>query len=387
MKFNCQKGMKAPAHRAWPDYSPPRLQYMFPVMAHLFQPLRLRSLELANRIAVSPMCQYSCIDGLANEWHLVHLGGRAVGKAALVMAEATAVTPEGRISPKDLGIWSDEHIEPLERAFSFVAQQGSVPGIQLAHAGRKASTSEPWKGGRPLSPEESGWTPIFAPSAIAFNEGFQVPNALTAAQIAGIAEAFANAAKRAEAAGAKVVEIHSAHGYLLHSFLSPLSNHRHDEYGGSFENRTRALREVITAVRKIWPEQYPLFVRISASDWVDGGWTVEDSVALAKILKSSGVDVVDCSSGGAVPYAKIPMEPGYQVPFAQRIRAEAGIATGAVGMITDPAQADQIIRTGQADLVFLARQLLREPYWPLHAARVLGHDIQWPSQYERAKIK
>ena len=360
---------------------------MFPVMAHLFQPLRLRSLELANRIAVSPMCQYSCIDGLANEWHLVHLGGRAVGKAALVMAEATAVTPEGRISPKDLGIWSDAHIEPLERAFSFVAQQGSVPGIQLAHAGRKASTSEPWKGGRPLSPEEGGWTPIFAPSAIAFNEGFQVPHALTAAQIAGIAEAFANAAKRAEAAGAKVVEIHSAHGYLLHSFLSPLSNHRQDEYGGSFEDRTRALREVITAVRKVWPEQYPLFVRISASDWVDGGWTVEDSVALAKILKSSGVDVVDCSSGGAVPYAKIPMEPGYQVPFAQRIRGEAEIATGAVGMITDPAQADQIIRNGQADLVFLARQLLREPYWPLHAARVLGHDIQWPSQYERAKIK
>ncbi|HEV3042160.1 MAG TPA: NADH:flavin oxidoreductase/NADH oxidase [Candidatus Angelobacter sp.] len=356
-------------------------------MTHLFQPLRLRNLELANRIAVSPMCQYSCIDGFANEWHLVHLGSRAVGKAALVMAEATAVTPEARISPKDLGIWSDAHIEPLQRAFSFIGQQGSVPGIQLAHAGRKASTSEPWKGGRPLSLEEGGWTPIFAPSPIAFNEGYQVPQALSVAHIAGIAEAFAIAAKRAEAAGAKVVEIHAAHGYLLHSFLSPLSNHRQDEYGGSFENRTRALREVITSVRKVWPEQYPLFVRISASDWVDGGWTVEDSVALAKILKSLGVDVVDCSSGGVVPHAKIPIGPGYQVPFAQRIRGETTIATGAVGMITDPAQADQIIRTGQADLVFLARQLLREPYWPLDAARVLGHDIQWPPQYERAKLK
>ena len=341
-------------------------------MAHLFQPLRLRNVELANRIAVSPMCQYSCIDGLANEWHLVHLGGRAVGKAALVMAEATAVMAEGRISPKDLGIWSDAHIEPLQRVFSFVAGHGAVPGIQLAHAGRKASTSEPWKGGRPVSPEEGGWTPIFAPSAIAFNEGFQAPQAMTVAEIAGVVQAFATAAQRSEAAGAKVIEIHSAHGYLLHSFLSPLTNHRDDEYGGTFENRTRALREVVAAIRKVWPEQYPLFVRISASDWMEGGWMVEDSVALAKALKSLGVDVVDCSSGGAVPQAKIPLGPGYQVAFAQRIRCGAAIATGAVGMITDPAQADQIIRTGQADLVFLARQLLREPYWPLHAARALG---------------
>ena len=356
-------------------------------MAHLFEPLRLRNLEFANRIAVSPMCQYSCNEGFANEWHLVHLGSRAVGRAGLVMAEATAVTSESRISPKDLGIWSDAHVEPLQRVFSFIASHGSIPGIQLAHAGRKASTSEPWKGSHPVSPEQGGWTPIFAPSAIAFNDGFQVPQALTVAQITAISQAFARAAQRAEAAGAKVIEIHAAHGYLLHSFLSPLSNHRNDEYGGTFENRTRALREVVASVRKVWPEQYPLFVRISASDWAEGGWTLEDSVALAKILKSLEVDIVDCSSGGAVPHAKIPVGPGYQVPFAQRIRCEAGMPTGAVGMITDPAQADQIIRTGQADIVFLARQMLREPYWPLHAARVLGQEIQWPPQYERAKLK
>ncbi len=356
-------------------------------MAHLFQPLRLRDIEFANRIVVSPMCQYSCIDGFANEWHLVHLGSRAVGRAGAVLAEATAVTPEGRISPKDLGIWSDAHIGPLHRAFSFITSQGSVPGIQLAHAGRKASTSEPWKGSNPLSPEEGGWTPIFAPSAAAFNDGFQVPQALTVSQIAEIATAFAEAARRAETAGAKVIEIHSAHGYLLHSFLSPLSNHRQDEYGGTFENRSRALREVVVAVRKVWPDRYPLFVRISASDWMEGGWTVEDSIAVAKVLKLLGVDVVDCSSGGVVPHARIPLGPGYQVAFAQRLRSDAAIATGAVGMITDPAQADQIIRTEQADLVFLARQLLREPYWPLHAARALGHEIQWPPQYDRARLK
>jgi 2,4-dienoyl-CoA reductase-like NADH-dependent reductase (Old Yellow Enzyme family) len=333
------------------------------------------------------MCQYSCSEGLANEWHLVHLGSRAVGRAGLVMAEATAVTPEARISPKDLGIWSDAHIEPLQRVFSFIAREGSVAGIQLAHAGRKASTSEPWKGSRPVGPEDGGWGPIFAPSAIAFNDGFQVPHALTLEQIAAVTQAFVSAAQRAEAAGAKVIEIHSAHGYLLHSFLSPLSNHRNDEYGGTFESRTRILREVVTSTRKVWPEQYPLFVRISASDWIEGGWTVEDSVALAKVLKTLGVDVVDCSSGGAVSHAKIPVGPGYQVPFAQQIRREAGMPTGAVGMITDPAQADHIVRTGQADLVFLARQLLREPYWPLHAARALGQEIQWPPQYERAKLK
>ena len=356
-------------------------------MAYLFQPLRLRDIEFANRIVVSPMCQYSCIDGFANEWHMVHLGSRAVGRAGAVLAEATAITPEGRISPKDLGIWSDAHIEPLHRAFSFITSQGSVPGIQLAHAGRKASTSEPWKGGKPLGPEEGGWIPILAPSAVAFNDSFQVPQALTVALIAGIVKAFAEAARRAEAAGAKVIEIHSAHGYLLHSFLSPLSNHRQDEYGGTFENRTRALREVVVAVRKAWPERYPLFLRISASDWIEGGWTVEDCVALAKAVKPLGVDVVDCSSGGVVPHARIPLGPGYQVSFAQRLRSDAAIATGAVGMITDPAQADQIIRMEQADLVFLARQLLREPYWPLQAARALGHEIQWPPQYDRARPK
>ncbi|HLJ30608.1 MAG TPA: NADH:flavin oxidoreductase/NADH oxidase [Candidatus Angelobacter sp.] len=356
-------------------------------MAHLFEPLRLRDVEFSSRIFVSPMCQYSCEDGLATEWHLVHLGSRAVGRAAMVMAEATAVTPEARISPKDLGIWSDAHIAPLERTFSFIEQQGAVPGIQLAHAGRKASTSEPWKGGLPLSVADGGWTPIYAPSALAFAENYQVPQALTVPQIAALVVAFADAARRAHAAGAKLVEIHSAHGYLLHSFLSPLSNHRTDEYGGVFENRIRALREVVEAVRKVWPERYPLSVRISCTDWMQGGWTIEDSVALATVLKRLGVDVVDCSSGGAVPGAKIPLGPGYQVPFAERIRREAGLPTIAVGMITEPVQADHIIRTGQADAVMLARQLLRQPYWPLHAAHVLAHEITWPLQYERAKLK
>jgi 2,4-dienoyl-CoA reductase-like NADH-dependent reductase (Old Yellow Enzyme family) len=356
-------------------------------MSHLFAPLRLRDVEFHNRIFVSPMCQYSCENGLANEWHLVHLGTRAVGKAALVVAEATAVTPEARISARDLGIWSDAHAEALKPIFAFIERQGSVPGIQLAHAGRKASTSEPWKGGRPVSTSDGGWTPIYAPSAIPFADGYQTPQSLTTQQIAGVVNAFAQAAGRAEMAGAKLVEIHSAHGYLLHSFLSPLSNHRNDEYGGSFENRTRALREVITAVRRVWPERYPLSVRLSCTDWAEGGWTIEDSVALAKVLRGLGVDVIDCSSGGGVPGVRIPLGAGYQVPFAQRIRLEAGIPTIAVGMITDPAQADHIIRTGQADAVMLARQFLRQPYWPLQAAQVLGHDLAWPVQYERAKPK
>ena len=355
-------------------------------MSHLFEPLRLRSVELAHRILVSPMCQYSCHDGFAQDWHFVHLGSRAVGRAAAVLAEATAVTPEGRISPADLGLWKDAQIEPLHRAFSFIAQQGSVPGIQLAHAGRKASTREPWNGGTPLSLEEGGWTPIFAPSAIAFADGYQTPSALSTAEIASIVGAFADAARRAESAGAQLVEIHAAHGYLLHSFLSPLSNHRDDQYGGTFANRTRILCEVVTGVRKVWPEKYPLFVRISATDWVEGGWTLDDSVALARLLQPLGVDLIDCSSGGNVAGVKIPVAPGYQVSFAERIRRETGIATGAVGMITEPEQADQIIRGGQADVVFLARQFLRDPYWPLIAARVLGHEIKWPVQYERAKI-
>ena len=356
-------------------------------MSHLFEPLRFRDIEFCNRIFVSPMCQYSCENGFANDWHFVHLATRAVGRAALVMAEATAVTADSRISPKDLGIWSDAHIEPLRRIFAFIEQQNVVPGIQLAHAGRKASTSEPWKGGHPLSPGEGGWTPIYAPSAIPFAGGYQTPHAMTVSQIALVVDAFAKAAGRALAAGAKLVEIHSAHGYLLHSFLSPLSNRRSDQYGGSFENRIRILCDVITAVRKVWPERYPLSVRISCTDWVDGGWSIQEAVALARMLKGVGADLIDCSSGGILPGIKIPLGPGYQVPFAERIRREAEISTIAVGMITEPAQADHIIRTGQADAVMLARQFLRQPYWPLHAAHVLGHDIKWPAQYERARPK
>ena len=356
-------------------------------MAHLFDPLKLRGVEFANRIVVSPMCQYSCKDGLATDWHFVHLGSRAVGRAAAVIAEATAVTADSRISPADLGLWSDAHIEPLRRVFSFVAQQGSVPGIQLAHAGRKASTNEPWNGGKPIFPAEGGWTPIFAPSALAFAEGYQVPQALSDAEIAAIVEAFAAAARRAQAAGARLIELHAAHGYLLHSFLSPLSNQRTDQYGGSFANRIRIVSEVVTAVRRVWPDEYPLWVRISATDWTEGGWTVEEAVELARILKPLGVDLIDCSSGGNVARTKVPVGPGYQVAFAEQVRREAGVLTGAVGMITDPAQADQIIRSRQADVVILARQFLREPYWPLLAAHALGYDIKWPVQYDRAKLK
>jgi 2,4-dienoyl-CoA reductase-like NADH-dependent reductase (Old Yellow Enzyme family) len=333
------------------------------------------------------MCQYSCQEGLAQDWHLVHLGSRAVGRAAAVLAEATAVTSDGRISPADLGLWNDQQVEPLRRAFSFIEQQGSIPGIQLAHAGRKASTSEPWKGGKPLSKEAGGWTPIVAPSPLAFAEGYQVPHALSQAEIATIVEAFAAAARRAEAAGAKLVELHAAHGYLLHSFLSPLSNQRTDKYGGTFANRIRLMCETVMAVRKAWPEKYPLFLRLSCSDWAEGGWTIENSVALAQVLAKLGVDLIDCSSGGNVASARIPLGPGYQVQFAERIRREAGILTGAVGLITEPKQADDIIRNGQADVVFLARQFLRDPYWPLIAARTLGHDIPWPPQYQRAKLK
>jgi 2,4-dienoyl-CoA reductase-like NADH-dependent reductase (Old Yellow Enzyme family) len=356
-------------------------------MPHLFEPLKQRGVELKHRIVVSPMCQYSCTDGFASDWHLVHLGARAVGRAAAVIAEATAVTADGRISPKDLGIWQDAHIDPLRRAFLFIEAQGSVPGIQLAHAGRKASTCEPWNGGKPISPAQGGWAPIWAPSPLAFAEGYQAPHSLTVAQIAQIVEAFAAAARRAFAAGAKLIELHSAHGYLLHSFLSPLSNQRTDQYGGSFANRIRMVCEVVSAVRKVWPEQYPLWLRLSATDWTDGGWSVAESVELCRILHSLGVDLIDCSSGGNVHHALIPLGPGYQVAFAEQIRRQAVVPTGAVGMITEPAQADQIIRSGQADVVILARQFLREPYWPLLAARALGHDIQWPVQYERAKLK
>jgi len=356
-------------------------------MAHLFESLRLRGVEFPHRIVVSPMCQYSCVNGFATDWHFVHLGSRAVGRAAAVIAEATAITADARISPKDLGIWTDDHIEPLRRVFSFVAKQGSVPGIQLAHAGRKASTNEPWNGGKPITSAQGGWTPIVAPSPLAFADGYQVPHALSVPEIAVVVEAFAAAVRRAHAAGAKLIELHAAHGYLLHSFLSPLSNQRTDQYGGSFTNRIRMLCEVVTATRKVWPDEYPLWVRVSATDWTEGGWTVEECVESARILKPLGVDLIDCSSGGNVSNAKIPVGPGYQVAFAEQIRRESGVPTGAVGMITDAAQADQIIRSRQADVVILARQFLRDPYWPLLAARALGKEIKWPLQYERARQK
>jgi len=353
--------------------------------ASLFDPIKFRSVTFRNRIGVSPMCQYSSIDGLANEWHLVHLGSRAVGGAALVMTEAAAVLPEGRISPDDLGIWNDNHIEPLARCTRFISEHGAVPGIQLAHAGRKASTASPWKGRGPLSKTEGGWSSIVAPSPIAFDVNYPVPSALSVGEITGIAAAFAAAARRALQAGFRLAEIHAAHGYLLHEFLSPLSNKRTDAYGGSLENRTRIVREVVQAVRKVWPENLPLFIRISATDWVEGGWDVEQSIELARQVKSLGVDLVDCSSGALVPNAVIPSTPGYQVPFAERIRREAGLPTAAVGLISEPRQADDILQQGHADLVFLARQMLRDPYWPLRAARELGVKIDWPNQYRRAE--
>lgn len=351
---------------------------------HLFSPLQIRDIKLRNRILVSPMCQYSSVNGYASDWHLVHLGSRAIGGASAVLTEATAVLPEGRISPGDLGIYEDGHIEMLARIFRFIEEHGAVPGMQLAHAGRKASTNVPWLGGNPIDESNGGWKPIFAPSAIPFAEKYQVPQELDINGILRITEAFVTAAKRLLKAGGKIVEIHSAHGYLLHEFLSPLSNQRTDKYGGTFDNRTRLVREVVEAVRKVIPDGYPLFVRISASDWVEGGWMIEDSVALAKQLKPLGVDVIDCSSGGNVPHAKIPIGAGYQVPFAEKIRKEVDILTGAVGMITEPEQADQIIRNGQADMVFLARAFLRDPYWAIHSAHKLKQEITIPNQYKRA---
>jgi len=330
------------------------------------------------------MCEYSSQDGFANDWHLVHLGSRAVGGAGAVFTEAAAVTADGRISPVDLGIYRDEHIEPLARIFRFVETQGAVPGMQLAHAGRKASTSEPWKGGAPVAVEKGGWAPIWAPSAMAFRDAWQTPRAMTVDDITRVVRAFADAASRVLQAGGRIVELHAAHGYLLHEFLSPLSNHRDDHYGGSFDNRTRIVREVVDAVRAVWPERLPLFVRISATDWTDGGWTPDDSVALATQLKARGVDLIDCSSGGNVPQATIPIGPGYQVPFAERIRREAGVMTGAVGMITDAHQAEAILQNGQAELIIMARQLLRDPYFPLHAAQALGDAPAVPVQYLRA---
>ena len=353
-------------------------------MSHLFSPLTIRGIELKNRITVSPMCEYSSIDGFANDWHLVHLGAFATGGAGLIITEATAVSPEGRISPADLGIWKDEHIEMLERITTFIHQHGAIAGVQLAHAGRKASHAEPWNGGKQIPVLSGGWQTVSA-SELAFADGEEKPLELDKEGINKVIEDFKDGTYRAIKAGFKVIEIHAAHGYLLHQFLSPLSNERTDEYGGSFENRIRLLLEVTDTVRNAWPEEYPLFVRISATDWTPGGWTADDSAQLATILKDKGVDLIDCSTGGNVAKAKIPVGPGYQVEFAQKVKKETGMLTGTVGMITIPEQADQIIQTEQADLVLLAREHLRDPHFALRAAHVLGHEVKWPSQYERAK--
>ena len=350
----------------------------------LFEPLEIRGVKLRNRIGVSPMCQYSSEGGYVGDWHFVHLGRFAIGGAGLVITEATAVAPEGRITPHDLGIWDDSHVDGLRRIVRFLRDHGAVVAIQLGHAGRKASTKRPWEGEGAVPPEAGGWQ-VVAPSAVPFSDTYPQPRELTEEGIRGVVDAFRAAAARALDAGFQVVELHAAHGYLLHQFLSPLSNRRTDRYGGDFENRIRLTLEVVDAVREVWPERLPLFVRISATDWVEGGWTPEESVELARRLKDHGVDLIDCSSGGLVPGARIPVAPGYQVPFAERIRKEAGIATAAVGLITEPEQADRIIREGQADLVLLAREMLRQPHWPLLAAHRLGVDVPWPPQYARAR--
>jgi 2,4-dienoyl-CoA reductase-like NADH-dependent reductase (Old Yellow Enzyme family) len=353
-------------------------------MSALFEPLTLRKVTFRNRIFVSPMCQYSSDRGLPNDWHLVHLGSRAVGGASLVMVEASAVVPEGRITDWDSGIWSREHAKAFAPIVRFIHDQGAVAGIQLAHAGRKASTDKPWQGGGAIAEGPHSWQTV-APSAIGFRESDPTPHALTRDEIDTLVDSFVQSARYALDAGFLVLEIHAAHGYLLHEFLSPLSNHRDDEYGGSLENRMRFTLRVAEAVRTAWPEDLPLFVRISASDWAEGGWTIDDSVALSTRLKTIGVDLIDCSSGGLVAHAKVEIGPGYQVPFSRRIRKDSGIATGAVGLITEPGQAEEIIASGDADAVLLARELLRDPYWPLHAAKVLGVDVPWPKQYDRAK--
>lgn len=349
----------------------------------LFTPLTLRGLTLPNRVVVSPMCQYSAVAGLANDWHLVNAGSRAVGGAGLFIVEASGVEARGRITPADLGIWSDDHIAPLRRIVDFVHSQGTKAGIQLAHAGRKASCNLPWLGGKQLSLDNGGWQTV-APSALPFGESDRPPAELTRDEIAELVQKFTEAARRALAAGFDLVEIHGAHGYLLSEFLSPLANQRTDEYGGSFENRTRFPLEVTDAVRSVWPADRPLFYRITASDWAEGGWTADDTVRFARILKQHGVDLLDCSSGGTVAHQKIPVGPGYQVPFAGRVRNEAGLATGAVGMITEAAQAESILSEGKADLVLLAREMLREPYWAILAAKQLGTTPRVPPQYQRA---
>lgn len=353
------------------------------VLSRLFDPFEQRSLTLRNRLVVAPMCQYSAVDGVPNDWHLVHLGSRAVGGAGAIIAEASAVSAEGRISPADTGLWNDVQAEAWSRITRFMSCHGAVPGIQLAHAGRKASTAPPWLGSIAVTDADGGWTPL-APSALPFSETSPQPRALHEAQLHNIVDDFACAAWRAHAAGFRLIELHAAHGYLLHQFLSPLSNRRDDAYGGSFENRTRLLLDVIEAVRKVWPERLPLWLRLSATDWAEGGWDVEQSIELARMVASRGVDLVDVSSGGLVHGASIPIEPGYQVPFAARIRREAGIATGAVGLITEPDHAETVIARGDADVVLLARELLRDPYFPRRAARELDGELHAPEQYLRA---
>lgn len=350
---------------------------------NLFEPFRLRGTEFQNRIVVSPMCEYSAKDGHPTSWHMVHLGSRAVGGAALVFTEATGVSAIGRISPADTGIYLDSHVDAWRPIVQFINEQGALSGIQLAHAGRKASTAAPWLGGAPIAPSDGGWTPV-APSALPFDTGYNLPKALSIAEIDQVVADFAAAARRALQAGFQVVEIHSAHGYLLHEFLSPFSNQRTDDYGGSFENRVRLLLRVASTLREIWPERQPIFVRISATDWKEGGWDLPQSIELARQLRHVGVDLIDVSSGGAIPNVRIPFGPGYQVGFAGTIRREAGIPTGAVGMISEPTQAETILRSGQADIVLLARELLRDPYWPRRAAQILGVKIKPPVQYERA---
>ena len=350
----------------------------------LFSPFQLRQKKFKNRIFVSPMCQYSSEDGMPNDWHLVHLGSRAVGGAALATVEATAVSPEGRISPWDSGIWSDKHTGAFQRITAFVKAQGCIPGIQLAHAGRKASIDVPWRGDEPLTPDKGGWQPM-APSSIPFQDRSPVPAELTLQDVEKVVSQFRAAAQRSLQAGFEVLELHMAHGYLLHEFLSPLSNRRKDDFGGPLENRERFPLKVAAKVREVWPESLPLFVRISCTDWAEGGWDLGQSIDFCRRLKGVGVDLIDCSSGGLVPDVVIPVGPGYQTPFAAAIRREVGIPTGAVGFITEPVQAEQILATDQADAIIMAREMLRHPYWPLHAARALKVDIPWPNQYKRAK--
>jgi 2,4-dienoyl-CoA reductase-like NADH-dependent reductase (Old Yellow Enzyme family) len=353
-------------------------------MSQLFTPIQLRSLKIKNRVFVSPMCQYSADQGLAQDWHLVHLGGFANGGSGLVMAEATAVSPEGRISPDDLGIWSDRHAEALKPVVRFIHSQSAVSAIQLAHAGRKAGTASPWKGGKPIPVEKGGWMPV-GPSAVAYKGGYQIPKEMDEADLLKVETDYIQATHRSLAAGFQVVEVHMAHGYLFHEFLSPIANHRSDQYGGSLENRMRFPLRVFEKVRAIWPQDLPVFVRISASDWVAGGWDIEQSVQFAKELKKRGADLIDVSSGGLSPEQRIEVKPLYQVPAANQIRHQAQIPTGAVGLITEPQQAEGILKDAQADAIFIARELLRDPHWPLRAAQELGAEIKWPVQYERAK--